>query len=127
MPNFLHEEKIPFFVRLNHYILLNTPVWKLKSLLANFPMVWKWSPKILVLNLNLTVLPNCCHPNCCHTKCGYFVIFGNFPAIQTYMCIANDNSLILVYIGICVLVYLCTCVVVYLYIYENLPKFTQFT
>ena len=39
MKNFLHEEKIHFFVRLSHYILLKTSVWSLKSLLANFPMV----------------------------------------------------------------------------------------
>ena len=39
MQNFLHEEQIHFFVRLNHYILLITSVWKLNSLLPNFPMV----------------------------------------------------------------------------------------
>ena len=49
MQNFLHERKI-------HYILLTTSVWWLKSLLANFPMVWKWCPEILFLNLNLTAL-----------------------------------------------------------------------
>ena len=51
------RKKYIFFVRLNHYILLTTSVWWLKSLLANFPMVWKWCPEILFLNLNLTVLP----------------------------------------------------------------------
>ena len=39
MQNFLHEEKIHFFVRLNHYMLIPTSVWKLNSVLANFPMV----------------------------------------------------------------------------------------
>ena len=56
MQNFLHEEKIHFLVRLNHYILLTTSVWKLNSLLANIHMVWKWCLKILFLNLILTVL-----------------------------------------------------------------------
>ena len=31
--------KYIFFVRINHYILLITSVWKLNSLLANFPML----------------------------------------------------------------------------------------
>ena len=47
-----------FFVRLCHYILLTTSVWYLKTMLPNFPMVWKWCPEILFLNLNLTVPPN---------------------------------------------------------------------
>ena len=50
------RKKYIFFVRLNHYMLLTTSVWKLNSLLANFPMVWKWRLKILFLNLNLTVV-----------------------------------------------------------------------
>ena len=50
------RKKYIFFVRLNHYMLLKTSVWKLNSLLANFPMVWKLCLKILFLNLNLTVL-----------------------------------------------------------------------
>ena len=37
MQNFLHEEKIHFFVRFNNCMLLTTSVWKLNSLLANFP------------------------------------------------------------------------------------------
>jgi hypothetical protein len=50
MQNFLHEEKIHIFVRLNPYMLLTTSVWKLNSLLANFPMVWKLCLKILFPN-----------------------------------------------------------------------------
>ena len=33
------RKKYILFVRLNHYLLLTTFVWKLNSLLANFPMV----------------------------------------------------------------------------------------
>ena len=53
---FYIRKKYIFFVRLNQFILLTTYVLKLNSLLGNFPMVWKWYPQILFLNLNLTVL-----------------------------------------------------------------------
>ena len=51
------RKKYIFFVRMYCYILIKTSLWHWKSLLPNFPIVWKLCPEILFLNLNLTVLP----------------------------------------------------------------------
>ena len=69
--------------------------------------------------LEFKIVSNCCYPNCCRTNCGNFVNFGNFPSIQTYRYIANDNSCVLAHLCTCVHKYLCTCVPVYLCIFVS--------